>query len=332
MSSRKKYPVHYMTLQVYLKLGLILTHVHRVLSFAQTPFLKPYIDFCTAHRVATPSEFKKRMWKLCINSCFGKFIESVRKYKKCTIVRSDAGLQKSMADPLYESMTILSEKCVLVLSKPTELKMFKPLAVGFTILDRSKDFMYESFYLDIKPKFEHCEVIFSDTDSFCLEIRSQTKIDPLQKIRSLMDFSNYPSSHPLHDKIHQNKLHYFKDECKGDKMTKFVGLRAKCYAFVTEKQDLSVKLKGVTKAYRKNIEFGSYLKCLKTLNTHRIVQYHIRSRKHVITLDKADRLALTSYDANRFLLPCGVHSVPYGSVMSKLDACTRCNENKLLLI
>lgn len=333
MSGRKRYTIHYMTLMFYLQLGMILTKVHRVLGFTQRPFLKPYIDFCTNKRAAATTEFRKRLWKLCVNSCFGKFIESVRKYQQCKIVTNSRKLQNALTNPLLDGMTIVSEDCVVLTARLEVLKMQKPITVGFTILERSKDFMYKAFYKDIKPKFENCTVIFSDTDSLCLKIQSRIPITPLTQLADLMDFSNYPVDHPNHDSSRRNKLFFFKDELAGERMTEYVGLRSKCYAYKTQNENCHKKLKGITKGYRKEISFNSYLKCVREMSKLSITQYHIRSRSHHITMDRAHRVGLNSYDANRYLLPCGIHSVPYGSVLIQKNVrscifCSKCVINK----
>jgi len=41
------YVCHYRNLQFYIKHGLILTKIHRVISFDQKPWFKPWIDYCT---------------------------------------------------------------------------------------------------------------------------------------------------------------------------------------------------------------------------------------------------------------------------------------------
>ena len=44
---KKKYVLHYENLQLYLRLGLKLKIMHRVLEFSQSQWLKPYVEFNT---------------------------------------------------------------------------------------------------------------------------------------------------------------------------------------------------------------------------------------------------------------------------------------------
>ena len=66
-----KYVVHYRNLKFYFEKGMKLTAIHRILQFAQKPWLATYIAFNTEKRRHAKSAFEKDFWKLMNNSVFG---------------------------------------------------------------------------------------------------------------------------------------------------------------------------------------------------------------------------------------------------------------------
>ena len=75
---KEKYVIHYENLQLYLKLGLKLKKIHRVLEFIQSQSLKPYIKFDTQKRMETGKnndEDGKALYKLMNNDVHGKTTE-----------------------------------------------------------------------------------------------------------------------------------------------------------------------------------------------------------------------------------------------------------------
>lgn len=75
---RKNYIIHSCNLSLYLSLGMKLVKVHRVLKFNTSKFLGQYINYCTRKRREATTKYKKNIYKLMANSCYGKFIEDTR--------------------------------------------------------------------------------------------------------------------------------------------------------------------------------------------------------------------------------------------------------------
>lgn len=59
LPSKTKYVLHYRNLQLYLRLGLRLKQVYRVLEFEQNPWLAQYINFKTQKRMQAKNSFEK---------------------------------------------------------------------------------------------------------------------------------------------------------------------------------------------------------------------------------------------------------------------------------
>jgi len=72
LEDKNNYVVHYRNLQFYLKQGMKLKRVHRVLEFEQECWMEPYIRMNTEFRKKAKSEFEKNFYKLMNNSVFGK--------------------------------------------------------------------------------------------------------------------------------------------------------------------------------------------------------------------------------------------------------------------
>jgi len=69
------YVTHIRNLQLYLKLGMKLLKIHRVLMFEQTEIIAPYIEKTTAARKSSTTKFEMDMFKKLVSktikfSCF----------------------------------------------------------------------------------------------------------------------------------------------------------------------------------------------------------------------------------------------------------------------
>ena len=177
---KKNYTVHYLTLQLYVKLGLKIEKVNRVLQFRQEKFIAPYVQLNTELRKKATTKFEQDFFKQIINSAFGKFCESKRNRLIVDIVRNAEELQNLSRKKRFSSIKIIDQHLVSVSSKPVNINWDKPTIVGATILDLAKFYMFQFHYNIIKKNFD-ATLLYSDTDSFLYEIRSKDLYKEIEK-------------------------------------------------------------------------------------------------------------------------------------------------------
>lgn len=325
---RKKYVTHYVNLQTYLSHGMRLRKVHRVLRFKQFPIFKSYIEYCTQKRSVATNKFEEELYKFLNNSIYGKTIENVRAYANCTFVTTDRQCKRRVTSPRFKNFKIIHDKCAVIYQESANVRLNKPIACGFTILEQSKNFMYRSYYEKLRPAFNgNCEVLLHDTDSFLMAVTTKKPMENITKIKEMLDFSKYDPKHKRFNVINKNKLGFFKDEMKGVPIAEVCSIRSKVYSLRIRngKEDITEnRCKGVKKATSKKITFQHYKRCLQTIARHDVTQYNIMSRSHVVHTTKAQKLAFSSFDDKRYLFTCGIHSVPYGSKYTFLNYCHYC--------
>ena len=271
---RKHYVVHFVNLKQYLEMGMILTAVHRGISFNQSPWMECYIRKNTELRKCAANSFEKDFFKLMNNSVFGKTIENIRKRQNIILVDDRAKALKLSSRPNFDRATIFDPNLVAIHMKKTEVYFNKPIYVGQAILDLSKTLMYDFHYNYIQEKFPKANLLFTDTDSLMYKIRTDDFYNDIaHDIKDKFDTSDYPPDHKsgILTGVNKKVIGMFKDEVAGKQMTHFVGLRPKLYSFKIEECRGVLggsippvkKCKGIKKnVVKKGINFEDYVKCL----------------------------------------------------------------------
>ena len=258
LNDKKNYVIHYRNLKQALENGLVLKKVHRVLSFKQSKWLAPYIEFNTKMRSVAKNDFEKDFFKLLNNSIFGKTCENLRKRMDIKLVTKPEKLQKLMNKPNFKTSKKISENLYSVDMAKTNLIYDRPIIVGFSVLELSKVLMYDFHYNVIKKKYgEKAKLLFTDTDSLCYHIETEDIYEDMKQMLDLFDFSDYPENHSLYSTLNKKIQGMFKNESavsvdlsehplfsKGNLektrhnilflITEFVGLRSKSYAYKSE--------------------------------------------------------------------------------------------------
>ena len=314
LNDKSKYVVHIRTLQFFLKHGLKLKKIHRAIKFEQKEILKPYIEFNTEKRKNARNDFEKDMFKLLNNAVFGKTMEDKRKHLDFEIVSDERRFMKCVNNPSFKHSHIINENLVGVEKRKPKLKLDKPIFIGMSILDLSKQHMYKFYYDVMKPKYgDNIRMVYTDTDSFVFHTRTDDIYQDLQEINDEMDFSGYDKNHKCYDATNKKVLGKFKDECEGKKMTGFIGLRPKCYAFKIHGDDEEYKkCKGTAKnTVKRKIEYDDYNQVLETNEVIHRSFNSIRSKNHKIFSINTTKVSLNSYENKRYWTT-SVHSLAYG--------------------
>ena len=315
LRNKQKYITHYKNLQLYTLLGLEIIKIHRVLSFKQSDWMKPYIDFNTEKRAKSKSKFEQDFFKLVINSNFGKTIENLRKRINIQLVSCPNKMLKLISKPSFESFRIFNNNLVGIHLKKTNIKLNKPIYLGFSILELSKCKMYEHHYLVMKKHFPEIKLLYMDTDSLTYEIITENVYEDLKDIIQHFDTSNYPENHFLYSKENKKKLGFFKDETGGIPIKSFVGLRAKMYSYCLEDENNTERksAKGIPKQSIKNkLTFSKYEKMLQFPSKFYTSSYLIQSKNHKVFTNLSNKLSLSPFDDKRFILANGFETLAHG--------------------
>jgi len=317
VKDKNSYVIHYSNLQFYLNHGMSLkkstecpTGVHRIISFVQESWLKVYIELNTKKRTKALTNFEKDIYKLLNNAFFGKTMENVRKRVNIELVTSDVQLKKMASKPTFKAVKKFTENFVAVHKHRTQVKLDKPIYLGFCILELSKLLMYETFYNVFQPKFNDLSLLYMDTDSFVFNIYTKDVYEDLKELSHIMDFSEYPTDHPLYDVTNKKIVGKMKDELSGDIMTEFIAIRSKCYAYKTQNGNNTKKCKGVQKLSVPNID--KYKKCLFEKETFNVENTTMRNFNHEMYIQKTNKLALNPYDDKRYICADGIKTLPLG--------------------
>ena len=157
----------------FLKHGLILKKVHKVIIFNQSAWLKPYIDMNNELRTNASNDFKKDFYKLKNNSVYGKTMENIRKHRDIHLVTNEKKYGKLVSEANYYSTKYISKKLLVIEMKKREIYMKKPVYLGQAILELSKMLMYKFWYEYIQPKYaSNVNLCYMDTDSFIMQVNT----------------------------------------------------------------------------------------------------------------------------------------------------------------
>ena len=173
LKDKENYVIDIRALDQALKHRLILEHIHRMIEFDQSAWMKPYIDFNTQLRTEATNDFEKDFFKLMNNAIFGKTMENIRKHRNIKLVTSRESYLKTVMKPNFKSGVLFGENLMGCEMGKIKVMMNKLVYLGEAILDLSKIIMYEFHYDYMLPKYNNSiQLCYMNTDSLVYDIKT----------------------------------------------------------------------------------------------------------------------------------------------------------------
>lgn len=251
-------------------------------------------------------------------------MENVRNRANMKILREDQEekqLLQSIAKPSYHRSITFDHGLVAVEFARMKVKLNKPIYVGTSVLDLSKELMFSFYYDVLYPHYgDKLKLLYTDTDSLILLIETDDIVEDMKQQQDQYDTSNYPVNHPLFSTVNKKVVGKFKDEAAGKTIREFVGLRSKMYAYDCEGGDLCKKAKGVQSSVLSSpsITLGHYREQLREEVLPKICEMsQLRHRKHHIYHEKMTKISLSGFDSKRYILDNGVDTLAFGHTRLK---------------
>lgn len=319
LEDKKRYVLHYMALQFYLRQGLILTKIHKVLSFTQRCWMKDFIAFNTRKRREATSEFEQDMYKTAVNSLFGKTLESKKNRIDFRLITEREKFLKLSSKPTFKSFQIINRGIVGVEMKQANVKLSHTPYTGSTILDLSKMHLYKFHYEYMLPMYGNdLTLCMTDTDSLLYKLtpsKNQCPYNDIIRYSRYFDTSNYSSEDPGFSLKNKRRMGCLKEEGRGrfSPYTYFCGLQSKVYTLEQQKQKDTKKGKGIKRSILKTFSAEDYERTLHELApVKRHLYQAIRSIKNQMYTVEGEKRGLSAFDDKFYILSDGISTLPYG--------------------
>ncbi|XP_034236350.1 uncharacterized protein LOC117642369 [Thrips palmi] len=296
--------IHLAPLQTYLKLGMKIGKIHRVLTYSQSYWLQNWVQFNIDKRKLAKTKLEQDTSKLSINSVFGSFLLCKRKQRRVTLVSNERQLRRLVSSPLFTNANVINNRLCVVEHRPSFVVLDRPYILGFCILEHAKTIVYRFYYDTLVKVFgERMNLAYVDTDSYFLTIKTDNLYEEFKKLSAHLDTSNYNPLHPLYSLENKGRLLCVKDELAGRPISEAIFIKSKCYCIQVDDDTCTKKLKGVSRrSVDKRLTFDDYLNCLYENRKIFVQQMQITNKDFKLYTAKSNRLAISSFDDKSYYL------------------------------
>ena len=156
-------------------------------------------------------------------------------------------------------------------------------------------------------KKNDAELLFSDTDNFTYELKSEDVYEEFFKHMHLFDFNKYPKDSKFFDPTNKKVIDKMKDVSEGKIIDEFVGLKSKMHSMKNIDGKESNAAKGVNIA----TEFNELKDTLFNKKVLRHKMKRIQGKKHKMGTYEIKKISLSYFDDKRFVLYYGTDTLAY---------------------
>jgi len=311
LHDKKNYRVHYKLLQLYLELGVEITHVHAGIQFQQSKWMKSYIDRNTEMRNLSTSDFQKDFWKLLNNAIYGKQLENKRGRENIIMVFDETSALNLIRKPTIKEIIPIDEDLSLYKMKRKSVKLDSPKIVGACILDYAKLLMYEIYYKFYKAKYgENVKLVYTDTDSLILEIQTDDLYQDMADNPYWFDLSTYEGK--FHSTANAKVIGKFKDEYANKVISQVIAVRPKMYWVGLDSGEELKKAKGISRLAVKNqVTKEDFVDAIELDVSSTVSMIGFRSRRHQIFTEHMVKTGINAFCCKRFRMDA-ISSLAYG--------------------
>ena len=133
----------------------------------------------------------------------------------------------------------------------------------------------------------------------------------MSTFKHLLDLSDYPEDHILHDKTNKKVPLTMTDELNGKILKEVVCLSSKLYS-IDYLGGTKQSAKGVQKSVKKTLHHSLFKNCLLSKSTVRKEMTQLKSVGHQIVVNSVNKIALSCFDDKWYILDDTVSSLAYG--------------------
>ena len=164
-NNKTEYIVHYRMLKFYVKMGVKVTKIHRIIKFEEDYICRDYIQNNTNRRATAKTETEKDSRKLTNNSLYGRMCMNPLHFLQSKFLNDKEKIKKSISKQTFKNIPRYKDDSQIDYKK---IEYDPPVYVGVTILELRKLHMYNVLYNILQPSLKDLQLHYMDTDSFVL--------------------------------------------------------------------------------------------------------------------------------------------------------------------